>query len=156
MKEMMKKEKKEEEVKLAEERRKLHGTFGTGPQFTLFNAATGKPGPGAYNPTSPPLKKTCNIKLGFKLTVAGGIGAEGANIASFENQRELINRELIEKTGIESVDKEMKNYRKAVDRKVKQMKEADEVSQESQFDLSEKELNKKLFALSSNTPKVLG
>ena len=148
MKEMMRKSMKDAKLKQAEERKKMHGTFGTGAQFTLFNAASGKPGPGEYNPIKMPLKKTCNIKLGFKLTVAGGTGAEGANIASFQDQQALINRELIEKTGIEDVDKQMAKYRKTVDRKVAEAeKESNDCHSYSNDDgvPSEKELNRLLF-----------
>ena len=166
LKKMSEQRVKDEERKEIEDRKKLHGTFGTGPQFTLFNTGSGKPGPGDYNPEKLPVRVSCNVKLGHTMTVKGGTGAEGANVAGFENQKELIGKALIGSTGIGNVDQEMKKYRRNIDTRIREAGEDGDGDGDGNLELegeknrngngeeklTEEELCRRLFS-GSRTPK---
>ncbi|GMH79946.1 hypothetical protein TL16_g08332 [Triparma laevis f. inornata] len=137
MKKLHKAEEKAARADLAEKIRTTstsHGTFGTSPQFSLFDTKSLGPGPGAYSPKKPPIKVSGNIKLGHKMPVPGGRGVEGEAVGdddSFQTQGELIGMALIEDTGDYGVDFKMKVYRKCIDEAVKK----GEI--ETKFDINE-------------------
>ena len=118
------KERRSAEAAAAKEgRSRARSTWATGPQFLLFaESENDNPGPGEYSPTKIQDFRTGNVKLGHKMAVKGGRGAEGEAVGdddSVQNQSELVGRVLVDDTGDRKIDGAMKAYRKKIEREVR-------------------------------------